>query len=124
MVQFLPFITQNAHKEHIPAFVVFYDSAAHTTLNLKTAFFIRADGAWIVFKDGKGDTAQVEFDEAKLQNQFHGFGAVALAPIFTFVDSNTHKRITRTPVVDHINIDIAQQAVIIQGADTEEMIRG
>ncbi len=80
---------------------------------LKTRLFIRANGARVVFKNGQRYTLQVQLGEGKAQHGFHGVGAVAPAPVMAAANAQTHKRIARNPIVNHIQGNFSQQSVVI-----------
>lgn len=89
----------------------------------EASLFIRTDRARIVFKDCERDAVQVYLCKGELQHELHCFGAIALAPILAVVNANAHKGIARSPVVDDIQVNIAQQPIILDGTDAKIMLR-
>src|SRR5512138_3360078 len=88
----------------------------------EASLFVGTDGARVIFKNSQGDAAQVDLGKGKTQKDVHRIGAIAFAPIFSLTNAQPDKGIASGPV-DHIEIQLADQLVFYQRADTEKIAR-
>ena len=87
---------------------------------LEAGLFVGFHTALVEAEHIQLDAVEIQLGESKAQNDFHGVGAVALAPKFTYANANANPGAPNMPV-EACQVDHANFAVVTQRLDGEGM---